>query len=394
MGAKILWHSNAAFAPSGYGKQTYINCKRIQKMPEVEHLLISAFYGVHGGIIEYKGLTHIPPRTGDWGNQCLQLHSYHTNSDIVIGLQDTWVLRQDIAQLGFLWVPWVPIDHDPLPQMIADRVKTAYMPIAMSKWGEQKMLEYGISHTRYVPHSVETKVYKPYSDEVKKATRRRLGIPEDCFLVGIVAANKGFPARKSWPQMMEALQMFVAKHPDTFIYAHTLATPEEQGVDLPGIIKSFGLGDKVVLPNPYLYLMGFPDDEMSKIYSCFDVFLLPSMGEGFGVPIIEAQACGVPVIVTDFTAMPELVGAGHKVSVAYKWYTPLYSFQALPHIGEIVDALELQFNLSDKERKAQQKQARKFIVDNYDTDFVVNTHWKPIIQELAAVTEHRTISVN
>lgn len=395
MGLKAIFHSNAPWVGSGYGVQGHLAVKRIQKMPEVEQIVYSCFYGLHGGIIEYDDIICIPPRMGDWGNQCLQLHSYHTESDVVIGLQDTWVLRQDIAQLGYLWCPWTPIDHDPFPDMIYQRVSTAYMPIAMAKFGERLMLEANMKNIRYVPHAVDTKVYKPHSQKVNLETRDKLGIPKDVFLIGIVAANKGFPARKGWPQMLEAMKYFMERHKDVVLYAHTLATTEDQGVDLPGIIQRFGIGDRVILPNPYLYLQGFPHNEMSKIYSSFDVFLLPSCGEGFGVPIIEAQACGTPVIVTDFTAMPELVAptTGALIDVAYKWYTPLYSYQALPSIGDMVDKLEYYYQMNKSELKRQNKACREFITENYDADLVAEKYWKPIIQELAEVTERRTLKI-
>lgn len=394
MGLRLLWNSNSAWSSSGYGSQTLINCKRIAKMPEVEQLLVSAFYGLHGGIVEYEGLIHLPPGTGDWGNNDLQLHSYHTRSDVAICLQDIWPLRKDIAQLGFLFCPYFPIDHDPLPEMIASIAATAYMPITMSKFGYDLCESRNMKNLKYVPHSVDTKIYKPHSNKKNREERRKLGLPEDAYVVGIVAANKGWPARKAWPQMLEALSRFVAMHDDVYIYAHTLLTPEDQGIDLINVIRSFGLGDRVILPNPYLYLQGFPQQEMSRIYSCFDSFLLPSMGEGFGVPIIEAQSCGVPVIVTNFTAMPELVGAGHLVDIGYKWYTPLFSYQVLPDINSIVEKLDLQYNTSASDRRIQKETAREFIVANYDTDYVCDTYWRPIIQELAEVTEKKKLNVS
>jgi glycosyltransferase involved in cell wall biosynthesis len=48
-------------------------------------------------------------------------------------------------------------------------------------------------------------------------------------------------------------------------------------------------------------------DEMNSIYNAMDVFFLSTSGEGFGIPIVEAMSCGVPVIATDYTTTEELV---------------------------------------------------------------------------------------
>lgn len=394
MGLRFIWHSNSAWTSSGYGRQTDINASRIQKMPEVEQMIISAYYGLHGGVVEWNKMIHIPPRSPNWGNDCLQLHSYHTNSDVVISLMDLWVIKPDMGQQGFLFCPWLPIDHDRIPPLVLERMKLAYMPITMSKFGYNLALIEGVKNVRYVPHSVETKIYKPHSKTVIEAEREKLGIPKDSYVIGIVAANKGWPSRKALPQMIEAISLFMDKHPDAFAYIHTMLTPEDAGADLPTLIRHFGHPDRFVLPNPYLYLQGYPNDEMSKIYSTFDVFMLTSMGEGFGCPIIEAQSCGVPVIVTDFSSMPELVApGGYKVPYAYKWYTPMDAFQVLPDISKIVEALEDNYNLSNSKRKEKSKAARKFIVDNYDADKVVEEFWHPIIVELDEVTKKHSFRI-
>ena len=74
------------------------------------------------------------------------------------------------------------------------------------------------------------------------------------------------------------------------------------------------------------------------------------MGEGFGLPVLEAQACGVPAIVTDFTAMSEVCGAGWKVGYDRVW-TPMRAWQAWPHVDEIVESLEECYALPGAERR-------------------------------------------
>jgi len=72
--------------------------------------------------------------------------------------------------------------------------------------------------------------------------------------------------------------------------------------DIPGIVKELGIEKTTVFP-------GFIDKEdMSAVYSAASVFVFPSLYEGFGLPILEAFACGVPVITSNTSSMPEVAG--------------------------------------------------------------------------------------
>ncbi len=55
--------------------------------------------------------------------------------------------------------------------------------------------------------------------------------------------------------------------------------------------------------------IGFVDDkDLPALYSAATLFLFPSLYEGFGLPLLEAMACGVPVISSDASSLPEVVG--------------------------------------------------------------------------------------
>ncbi len=119
---------------------------------------------------------------------------------------------------------------------------------------------------------------------------------------------------------------------------------------------------------------------MADLYSSFDVLMNPAMGEGFGLPVLEAQACGVPAIVTDFTAMSEVCGAGWKVGYD-RVRTPARSWQAWPKVDELVAALEACYALPAADREELSGRARAH-AGAYDVDLVFDTHWRPALETI------------
>src|SRR5690606_5344600 len=62
---------------------------------------------------------------------------------------------------------------------------------------------------------------------------------------------------------------------------------------------------------PYLRFPGYiPNKDLAALYNGAFAFLYPSMRESFGIPILEAMACGTPVITGNTSAMPEIAGDG------------------------------------------------------------------------------------
>lgn len=80
---------------------------------------------------------------------------------------------------------------------------------------------------------------------------------------------------------------------DTEYRNQTLQYIEQNGLEV---------GKDVLLVNEYLSL-----DKLVSLYQHAEIFLFPTLKEGFGFPIIEAQSCGVPVITTHYEPMNELV---------------------------------------------------------------------------------------
>lgn len=374
---KLMLHSNAPWAPTGYGQQTGTFAPMLADHYD---LAISSFYGLEGSPITWSGIQVLPGVAGAYGEKYLVDHCQHLWGDpragIVMTLMDVWVLsHQVMRQLNAC--AWVPVDHEPAPPQVTNYfIQTDAVPIAMSRFGERML---GRLDPLYVPHGIDTSVYRPLG---RAAARKAGGLPEDAFVVGMVAANKGRPSRKGFSQAFQAFRRLLDKRPNAILYLHTVLDGGfSQGEDIPALLAALGIPDENIRKADQ-YAMGFapyPPKAMATLYSAMDVLLCPSLGEGFGIPVVEAQACGTPVIVHDFSAQSELCGAGWKVRTAQRWWTGLDSWQAIPDVDDIAAALLEAAFLPRGQRDLLGKQARTFSLQ-YDARRVFQEHMLPALR--------------
>lgn len=374
---KILIVSNAEWACTGYGVQTK---NLVRGFTQLGHkMAVFPFWGLQGGIMEYGGHSCYPLWSDIWGNDIFANHARHFGADLVISLMDVWVMHDDYGDL-VRWIPWLPIDHSPAPEAIVNRLRKALRVVAFSKFGVEQLENAGVK-TDYVPHGVDTEAFKPLEISRQGELKQKFGFPPDCFLIGMVAANKGWPCRKCFPEIFEAFSDFVRKYPKARLYCHSECSNRYNGPDLQAMAQTFGIGEYIRFADPYMLNIGFSDEQMCEIYNAMDVLCAVSMGEGFGVPILEAQASGTPVITTDFSSMPELTAAGWKVPPARRWWTPLKAFQVLPNIDEIVNAFEKAY---DTDLKKLGEIGREF-AQGYRWDKIIREGWKPILDSVEPI---------
>lgn len=369
---RILISSNAPFSTSGYGQQVAEFAPRLRDAGY--EVAVSCFFGLEGNKIMLDGITCYPKIADTWGADAMVNHALHFKADVVMTLQDLWVVDPNALRQLKRWIPIVPIDHNPIPPAIYERLKLAYRIVTYSKFGRDELQRLGMYST-YIPHTVDTNIYKPMD---KKALRKKIGVPDNMFLFGMVAANKDNPPRKSFQEAMDAFKVFHEKHPNSGMYFHTLLA-QAGGFPIEEYAKFLGFQQNIYHLQPYEQLFLADKAVMASIYNCMDCLLAPSTNEGFGVPIIEAQACGVPVITNNWTAMPELVKdgkTGYICEVASKRFTPLLSYIGIPSTKSIYEKMELVFK-SDREK--MRDDARKHILNNYDTDKVVKERWLPFL---------------
>lgn len=375
---KFTWLSNAPWSPTGYGNQTKVFVPRLVK--KGHEIAIIAFFGLEGGILGgWNGIQIYPKFMDAFGNDVMIPHTKFFGTNIMFSLLDTWVIQTDNIPPDIAWIPWFPIDSDPIPPNVYHTVKKAFAPIVFSKFGINKMNEAGLA-CYYVPHGVDTKeVFYP---EDMEESRNNIGLPSDKFIVGMNAANKGNPSRKAFAENIQAFAQLRKKYDDVVLYLHTM-TEGFQGVDLPKLIKALDLveGKDVIFPSQYHMTIGLPDRYMRNMYNSLDVLLNVSMGEGFGIPIVESQACGTPVIVGDWTSMGELCFSGWKIPIeeSHPVWTPLFTYQYLPDSNAIYNCLlDAYLNRGNQELRDQ---ARIGALE-YDADKITDEYWIPVLNEL------------
>lgn len=340
-------------------------------------LVYGANYGLQGGALSMGDTLVLPSGNDQYSNDVLAAQAQDQKADIVITLYDAWVYRDEVVR-RFRWCPYLPVDHDPPPPRVTDVAKLAYQPIAYSKFGQQALLDAGVPNVAYVPHAVDAKLYYPVESLEREQARQRMQVSDEHFLYMMVAANKGYPCRKSFPEVLLAFKRVHERHPDTRLYLHTHLYASFGGPNLHEMITQMELNGVVAAPESYRMHNGFPPAAMRGLFNAADVLVNPALGEGFGLPILEAQACGTPVIVNDCTAMPELLFAGWKTeNQAFR--TLAGSWQFIPLIDSLEEVMERAYEAKgDQDLRAQAREGAL----PYDADEVTERYWKPVLDDI------------
>lgn len=312
---KILWHSVPARYNTGYGCQTRLWTRALK---EAGHDVTIS--GVAGSMPTYQdenGIMTLSQGTRqNMGNDFILAHMKEVKPDIVISMMDTFVI--DCNKFKDLpWYSWVVVDSAPLMTRLVKPAKTAKGLLAMSRFGEDVLATAGFKST-YIPLACSRKEYFMQDrEESRKVIGNAVGFDlSKAFLVMMNSANMSQPSRKNFGCAFKAFAAFKKICPRAVLYVHSERTGAmARGEDLDAIAKACGIDKSIIWAHQYAYTMGMIGaDFMRAMYNAADVFLHTAMGEGFGLPLVEAQLCGCPVIAPEFSSSGELVENGIKIT--------------------------------------------------------------------------------
>ncbi len=257
-----------------------------------------------------------------------------TDADLFVSLQDIFMFEPGpFLCLSAVWLPlhFTPVEH---PTVMSLSDFDIQLPI--SGWGATLLSalqgnETTMRHVEVVPHGRDLTVFSHSPD--RGDTRTKWGWPDDAFVCLMVASNSEESGRKAFDAQIQAFKLFQMKNPRAWLHIHAETT---RAYDIPRILEIFGLfstrsawvdwrdnrkrtmGDAVIvgscvsMTSAHL-LTRINDSEMADLYRAADVLLAATCSEGCGVPILEAQLCGTPVVTNRTTAMWEETMLGISV---------------------------------------------------------------------------------
>ena len=141
--------------------------------------------------------------------------------------------------------------------------------------------------------------FRPAADPAAvDAARRRYGLPDEYLLY-----LGGLDYRKNVPRLLQA---YALAHREglalPLVVAGSLPRPSALFPDLRGEVERLGLSSSVVFCGPGA------DEDTPLLFQAATAFVYPSLYEGFGLPPLEAMACGTPVVCANSSSLPEVVG--------------------------------------------------------------------------------------
>jgi glycosyltransferase involved in cell wall biosynthesis len=339
-----------------------------------------AFFGLMGGKATIDGIETYPRLNTPWGEDGLVIHGKEMQADVVFTFQDVWPFDPNWLKQVKYWIPYTPIDGLPLSPAIKSKLGFASEIVSISKFGKTTLQDSGFSST-YIPCAVDTKVM--YKRDKEKA-REMFKLPQDKFIFGVVAANKDNPSRKSYQEIIDAFTEFSQNHDDAIIFIHSNLVDSQGGFPIKDYCAVKGILNKVFMLDNYTMQFKLDREALSNLYSCFDILLNPASSEGFGVTIIEAQACGVPVIVNNCQSMPELCGSGEICEVGFKRWGGVGQYFEQPNIQSLLSKMNVLYKRVKKDDKGKISRDAIEFAKKYDIDLLWETKWLPYLLKLEA----------
>lgn len=353
---RVLWCGDAVMS-TGFARCTHAVCDHLHEQGHEVHVLGINYFGDPHKYPYPIYVCRQPFDGGEdaWGVSRLPYLVARLKPDVIVLLNDPWNIELYLDELAKLPGPcppvvaWLAVDArnqegEPLNRL-------AHV-VTWTQFATDELVRGGYTGpSDIVPLGVDTKLLYP----VERSAAREKCMPgldadtrEKFFVVGVVGRNQ---VRKRLDLAIESFARWIHEGGDlaasAMLYLHVGPT-KDSGVDIHSLCAYYKLEGRVFISNPVLG-HGLDDSLMRYVYSCLDVCLTTTQGEGWGLTTLEAMACGVLNAAPNFAALSRqggwvtndsLISIPASVNVMTAPLNGnLHTIGAVPTAGAVVSAL-------------------------------------------------------
>lgn len=318
---KILMLSVDPMVSTGYGQISKRLIETFKQLPMIDLKMI-AYYGAKFKT-EYQGIEVLPSWGGYVGDASVIAQCKTWKPHLLLTTFDLFVcpveLFDAVKKEGVKIASLLMVDSSPFLYPNFKPLQYVDYPIVVTEQAINELPTNIAERARYIPLSLD----KEYHIIEKQVARQNFNnimeaeiVNQDTQLTSVVSANFGDEhGRKNFYGIIKGWKLHLEQTNCTnkYLYLHTdVRGLAGKGTDIKVLMLTLKYtaqqASTVIFPNQMRYLdNGFYVEDMNNIYSASDVYLNPSQGEGFGMPITESIACGCFPLVTDFGASRELI---------------------------------------------------------------------------------------
>jgi len=429
---KILMCSEASFINSGFGKYAYEILSRWHK---TNKYVVAEFasYGmvndprdknidwiyyanaVRDGDPRYKEyMSRTDNQFGRWRFEKVLLDF---KPDVVVDVRDFWMTGyQSISPLRpyFHHVLMPTVDSAPQQEEWIDIFLSTDAIFTYSDWGANVLKKQTNNQIKYIGTTSPGVNLDIFDIKDTKSIRKQFGIPENCFIFGSVMRNQ---KRKLIPELFSSLKQILssleAKSNDTKVYLYLHTTYPDMGWDIPELLIQYGVSNNVL----FTYLCkhcqhveacvfsgaqkvctkclnkasqfpsvsnGVSDSQLSDIYNIFDMYVQYAICEGFGMPQVEAGACGIPIATVNYSAMVDVINKlnAYKINVqSYFKELETKAIRVYPNNNDLIKIILDFMNKPIPIRNKERLQTRQLTEQYYNWDNITKV-WEEYFDTL------------
>lgn len=423
---RVLFVTEASYLGTGYGTYTREIMNRLHDSGKYDLAELSGYGRVDDdrrNSIKWRNYPNMPEvsnkehckiynssKVNQFGSWRFERVCLDFEPDIVLSIRDYWMdsfIYHSPFRRIFQWA-WMPtVDAAPQNNEWLSVFSDVDYLLTYSEWANNilKKQAGGSLNLCGVASPSASDYFRPMD---KASVREEFGIDRNVKIIGTVMRNQ---RRKLYPLLFEAFSEYIhsSELTNTYLYCHT--SYPDNGWNIAGLLNEYNISSRVLFSyvcsscknlevcyfrdavrrcgkcrkfdsRPSSVGSGVSDETLAKIYNLFDFYIQCANSEGFGLPQVEAAACGIPLASVEYSAMDDLVyRAGAYPLRVQSLYKELETgcYRATPEKESILNTFRSFFLKKTKDQQLElARSTRRQFEENYSWDKSASV-WSDII---------------